>query len=98
MRLLPAAAVVLGFTASAATQPRAGTPDFTAARDEVAQTLATLVKIDSSNPPGNESKVAAAIKQILDKEGIASEQFEAQPGRANLVARLKGSGRKRPIL
>jgi acetylornithine deacetylase/succinyl-diaminopimelate desuccinylase-like protein len=78
-------------------RPPAG-PDFNATRDEVAQTLSALVKIDSSNPPGNETRVASAIEQILDKEGIASEIFEGQPGRGNLVARLKGNGSKRPIL
>src|SRR4051812_27252167 len=86
----------IGLVVTAQSRPPA--PDFAAARDEVAQTLSTLVKIDTSNPPGNEAKVAAAIKQILDKEGIPSEIFEAQPGRANLVARLKGSGAKRPVL
>ena len=73
-------------------------PDFGAARDEVAQLLSNLVKIDTSNPPGNETKAANYIKQVLDKEGIPSEIFEAEPGRGNLVARLKGSGKKRPIL
>jgi acetylornithine deacetylase/succinyl-diaminopimelate desuccinylase-like protein len=76
----------------------AGQPDFGAARDEVAQMLSALVKIDTSNPPGNETKAATYIKQVLDKEGIPSEIFEAEPGRGNLVARLKGSGKKRPIL
>ncbi len=79
-------------------QSRSAAPDFTAARDEVARTLSALVKLDTSNPPGNETKAATLIKEILDKEGIQSELFEAQPGRANLVARLKGSGAKKPIL
>src|SRR6185437_16745854 len=60
--------------------------------------LSSLVKIDTSNPPGSETKAAMLIKQILDKEGIPSELFEAKPGRANLVARLKGTGAKRPVL
>jgi acetylornithine deacetylase/succinyl-diaminopimelate desuccinylase-like protein len=93
---LPAVALTLGF--ALATQPRPAAPDFNASRDEAAQLLSALVKIDTSNPPGNETKATAYIKQILDKEGIASETFEAQPGRGNLVARLKGSGRKRPLL
>jgi acetylornithine deacetylase/succinyl-diaminopimelate desuccinylase-like protein len=79
-------------------QSRLPAPDFAAARDEVAGMLSALVKIDTSNPPGNETKAATLIKQILDKEGIPSDLFEAQPGRANLVARLKGSGAKKPIL
>jgi acetylornithine deacetylase/succinyl-diaminopimelate desuccinylase-like protein len=90
------ACCVLGLVVAA--QSRPSSPDFTAARDEVARTLSALVKIDTSNPPGNETKAATLIKQMLDKEGIPSELFEAQPGRANLVARLKGSGAKKPIL
>jgi acetylornithine deacetylase/succinyl-diaminopimelate desuccinylase-like protein len=90
--------LVLALGTVIAAQPRPAGPDFTAARDEAAQLLSALVKIDTSNPPGNETKATTYLKGILDREGIASQTFEAQPGRGNLVARLKGSGRKRPIL
>jgi len=73
-------------------------PDFAAARDEVVKILVGLVRIDTSNPPGNEAPAAEYIKQILDREGIASEIFESAPGRGNIVARLRGSGSKRPLL
>jgi len=73
-------------------------PDFSAARDEAAQLLQGLVRIDTSNPPGNETKAAEFIKGLLDREGIASEIHGFEPGRGSLVARLKGSGRKRPLL
>src|SRR5262249_43749198 len=53
---------------------------------------------DTSNPPGNETKAANAIKAMLEREGIATRQFALDPSRANLVARVKGSGAKRPIL
>jgi len=66
--------------------------------DEAVQVLTGLVKIDTSNPPGNEILAARYIKGLLDAEGIASETFESAPGRASLVARLKGSGAKRPLL
>jgi acetylornithine deacetylase/succinyl-diaminopimelate desuccinylase-like protein len=91
-------ALALAFSLTVAAPSRPPAADFNAARDEVAQLLSSLVKIDTSNPPGNEAKAAAFIRQVLDAEGIPSEIFEAQPGRANLVARLKGNGRKRPIL
>ncbi len=89
---------ICGVSVVLAGQARPAAPDFNAARDEVAQTLSALVKIDTSNPPGDETKAAAFIKQILDREGIASEIIEGQPGRGNLVARLKGTGKKRPLL
>lgn len=69
-----------------------------AARAETIRFLTDLVKIDTSNPPGNEVKAANYIKSVLDKEGIASEIFESAPGRGNLVARIKGNGSKRPLM
>jgi len=73
-------------------------PNWAQARDETVRILSGMVKIDTSNPPGHETKVAEYIKAILDREGIASQIFELEPGRGNLVARLKGNGKKRPIL
>jgi acetylornithine deacetylase/succinyl-diaminopimelate desuccinylase-like protein len=73
-------------------------PDFVKARDEAVQLLQGLIRIDTSNPPGNETRAADYIKALLDKEGIASEIHTLQPGRGTIVARLKGSGRQRPLL
>src|SRR6266571_81836 len=72
--------------------------DFARNRDEVVKNLQGLIRIDTSNPPGNESKAVEFIKAILDKEGISSEIFASDKNRANLVARIKGSGAKRPLL
>jgi acetylornithine deacetylase/succinyl-diaminopimelate desuccinylase-like protein len=90
LALLPAGPVARAFDTPA--------PDFAAARDEVVKILSGFVRIDTSNPPGNETKGAEYLKSILDREGIASEIFEMERGRGNLVARLKGNGKKRPIL
>ena len=73
-------------------------PDFSKAREEAVQTLQALVRIDTRNPPGNESKVAEYLKSVLDQEGIASEIIAMEPGRGNLIARIKGSGKKKPLL
>ncbi len=74
------------------------TPNWEEAGDEAVRNLAGMIKIDTSNPPGNETKVAEYIKAILDKEGIESEILELAAGRGNLVARLRGNGTKRPLL
>jgi len=74
------------------------TPDFSAARDEVVKILAGFVRIDTSNPPGNETRGAEYLKSILDREGIPAEIFEMERGRGNIVARLKGNGKKKPLL
>ena len=57
-----------------------------------------LLRIDTSNPPGNETRAATWLKQVLEKEGIACKLLALEPDRANLVARLKGNGSKRPLL
>jgi acetylornithine deacetylase/succinyl-diaminopimelate desuccinylase-like protein len=57
-----------------------------------------LIQIDSSSPPGNETKVDDYLKQVFEAEGIPVQTFALQPARANLVARLKGNGKKRPLL
>jgi len=67
-------------------------------QQEALRHLVELLKLDSSNPPGNESRVARYLKQVCDREGIASELLGPEPARLNLVARLKGSGAARPLL
>lgn len=73
-------------------------PDWERAGEEVVQILSGLIRLDTSNPPGNESKAASYLQEVLHGEGIESEILEAQPGRGNLVARLRGSGKSRPLL
>jgi acetylornithine deacetylase/succinyl-diaminopimelate desuccinylase-like protein len=67
-------------------------------QDEAVHFLSELVKFDTQDPPGNESLVAHYIEGVLKNEGIASEILEPVPGRASIVARLKGNGSKKPLL
>jgi acetylornithine deacetylase/succinyl-diaminopimelate desuccinylase-like protein len=53
--------------------------------------LQGLIRIDTTNPPGNELVAAKYIAAILQKEGIPSEIFESTPGRGFLVARLSSN-------
>ena len=59
--------------------------------------LKELVRIDTSNPPGNETAAARFIQDYLKKFGIDSEIIESKPGRGNLIARLKGNGKKESL-
>jgi acetylornithine deacetylase/succinyl-diaminopimelate desuccinylase-like protein len=68
------------------------------AQAEAVQFLKELIKIDTQDPPGNESKVALYLQGVLKSEGMDSELLEPVPGRASIVARLKGDGSKRPLL
>jgi acetylornithine deacetylase/succinyl-diaminopimelate desuccinylase-like protein len=58
------------------------------------------LRIDTTNPPGNEMRGAAFFKKILDQEGIENRVFEYAPGRADLWARIPhaGDNAKRPII
>lgn len=73
-------------------------PDFNKAHDEALKFLVDLVKIDTSNPPGNETRAAEYIKSVLAAEGIQAQIYESAPGRGSIVARLKGNGKKKPLL
>lgn len=81
-----------------AAQSAESSPDFNAARAEAVRILQDLIRIDTSNPPGNETKAAEYLKALLDKEGVTSEIVALDATRGNLVARLKGNGRKPPVL
>ncbi len=60
--------------------------------------LRDYLRIDTSNPPGNELAAATFLKGILDREGIEAEVVEFAPGRADLVARVRGDGSKRALI
>ncbi len=66
--------------------------------DRTRQYLVDLVKIDSSNPPGNETPVAQYLKQVADSHAISCDLLGNDPKRLNFIARLKGSGHGRPLL
>src|SRR5216684_5730879 len=89
--------LLIASLSSVVTAQQAG-PDFNKARTEAVKFLSELVKIDTSNPPGNETKAAEYIKNVLAAEGIPAQVYESAPGRGNLVARLKGNGKKKPLL
>jgi acetylornithine deacetylase/succinyl-diaminopimelate desuccinylase-like protein len=72
--------------------------DWDGAKAETLLHYQSIVRIDTSNPPGNETSVVNYLKDVLDREGISYQVFALEPSRANLVARLKGNGRKKPIL
>ena len=58
--------------------------------------LQNLVRINTTNPPGNELVAAKYLAGVLDQEGIHSETFESTPGRGFLVARLSASAKRIP--
>lgn len=72
--------------------------DWDALADEAVTHFKALLRIDTTNPPGNERAAADYIAGVLDREGIAYTIVESAPGRASLVARIAGTGAKGPLL
>lgn len=84
--------LILASAASAGAQGNA------AIEAETLQHFQALVRIDTSSPPGNETRAVEYLKQVFEKEGIPYQVFAKDQSRANIVARIKGNGKKRPIL
>jgi acetylornithine deacetylase/succinyl-diaminopimelate desuccinylase-like protein len=61
-------------------------------RDEVTTLLQELIRLDTVNPPGNETRAAELLRDYLERSGVACELYAKVPERANLVARIAGRG------
>jgi acetylornithine deacetylase/succinyl-diaminopimelate desuccinylase-like protein len=59
-------------------------------RDEAVDLLQRLLRIDTVNPPGNETVAAELLRDYLEAAGLECELYAREPHRANLVARLRG--------
>ena len=73
-------------------------PNWSQIEEETMRHFQAILRLDTSNPPGNETLVVEYLKSVLDKEGIETKVFANDPKRANLIARLRGNGKKRPVL
>jgi Peptidase family M20/M25/M40 len=84
------------FTGTVAAQ--SSQPNWAQLEAETMRHFQAILRLDSSDPPGYEAPVVEYLKSVLDKEGIETKVFALDPKRPNLVARLRGNGKKRPIL
>jgi acetylornithine deacetylase/succinyl-diaminopimelate desuccinylase-like protein len=75
---------------------RPQTPNWGTLRPEILQHYRSLVQLDTTS--GHETRAVEYLKKVLEGEGIPTQTFALNPARANLVARLKGNGSKRPLL
>ncbi len=64
--------------------------DMGALQDEAVATLELYIRLDTTNPPGNEVRTMKFFADIFTKEGIPFQTAESAPGRGNIWARLKG--------
>jgi acetylornithine deacetylase/succinyl-diaminopimelate desuccinylase-like protein len=61
-------------------------------REEATELLSGLLRLDTVNPPGNETKAAGLLRNYLEPAGVECRLIAKVPDRANLVARLRGRG------
>ncbi|MGH3010402.1 MAG: M20/M25/M40 family metallo-hydrolase [Gaiellaceae bacterium] len=61
-------------------------------RDEAVELLQELLRLNTVNPPGNETLAAELLRAYLEDSGVACELYALEPERANLVARIPGRG------
>ena len=95
-RCLLRLALLAGLSAvSVSAQGRVPQPDWKAVEDESMRHYQALIRFDTS---ATERAAAEYIRQVLDQAGIPAQILFKDPERPNVVARLKGSGRKRPML
>jgi acetylornithine deacetylase/succinyl-diaminopimelate desuccinylase-like protein len=67
-------------------------------KHEAVELLSRYLKIDTTNPPGNEDQGVAFFADILEKEEIAYKTYEASPGRASISAVIPGTGEKGAVI
>src|SRR5438552_2164498 len=98
MKRLAALAIAAGVLCTLRAQGPVGVKpvDWSSLRPEILQRYRDLVRIDTT--AGHETLAVDYLKKVLEGEGIRTQTFALDPKRANIVARLKGNGSKRPLL
>jgi len=98
LRALATASILLTLAAPLASAQSPRQPNWADIERETLEHFQALLRLDTRNPPGNERRAADYLKSVFDKEGIPAQLIALDSNRANVVARLTGNGRKRPLL
>jgi acetylornithine deacetylase/succinyl-diaminopimelate desuccinylase-like protein len=98
MHRLPALAIATawGCFVFAQSPGQSPTVDWEKLKPEILDRYRALIQMDTT--AGHETRAVDYLKKVLEAEGIPAQTFALDPNRANLVARLKGNGSKRPLL
>ena len=82
------APLVLLLLAGGAAMPSDRYPvDWNQVHQETLEHYTDILRMDTTNPPGNESRIARYVKDVLDREGVTAQIFTLDPERANVVCR-----------
>jgi acetylornithine deacetylase/succinyl-diaminopimelate desuccinylase-like protein len=92
--------LILAAVCCAAGSTGAAETDWSAVEKEATDLLSAYVRIDTSNPPGNETAAARFLAERFRGAGLEAEVFESEPGRGSVLARLPGrdTGGARPVV
>lgn len=74
------------------------TPDWESVQAETVSRLQAIIRFDTTNPPGNELPLALYLEGELRAEGIETTLLEPRENRAVLIGRIRGNGKKRPVI
>jgi acetylornithine deacetylase/succinyl-diaminopimelate desuccinylase-like protein len=72
-----------------------GQPDWKGIEEETMRHYQSLIRFDTT---AKERPAAEYLKKVLDDNGIPAQLLSLEPDRPNVIARLKGNGKKRPLL
>jgi acetylornithine deacetylase/succinyl-diaminopimelate desuccinylase-like protein len=72
--------------------------DWNLMEKEAVERLRSMIRFDTTNPPGNELPLVRQLAEELEREGLEPQVLESVEGRGNLAVRLKGDGSERPLL
>jgi len=98
VRTIACLAATIVATVAALAAAQLAQPDAKAVEDEALRHFQAILRLDTSNPPGNEALVVEYLDGILKQAGIETKIIARDPKRPNLVARLRGNGAMRPLL
>jgi acetylornithine deacetylase/succinyl-diaminopimelate desuccinylase-like protein len=73
-------------------------PDADKIRAETVERLQTIIRFDTTNPPGNELPLALYLENALKSEGIETSLLVPGKNRAQLIGRIRGTGNERPVI
>src|SRR5256714_11684345 len=73
-------------------------PDHDRVRAETIERLQTIIRFDTTNPPGSELPLALYLEGSLKNEGIDTPLLAPEKTRAQLIARIRGNGNERPVI
>jgi len=73
-------------------------PDWSAVKAETVAHLQALIRFNTTNPPGNELALAEHLIEVMAADGIEAKLLVPVVGRAAVIARLKGNGKKKPVM